>query len=123
MEVGFNLFDGQDPDVDWKHRVQRARERTLVESVQNGRAGHLAEGVYARIGASRAMDRRERPLYRREGVFEHPLDRNAVRLALPADVISAVVLNRELERARGHTREPGFTTGTFFAQSGHTSGA
>ena len=123
MEVRSGLLDRQDPDVSREHRVQRPRERALVEGVDDGGAGHLAEGVDTRVGTSRAMDGRRSPLDRRERVLEDALDRSAVRLALPADVVSAVVLNRELERARGHTREPGLTTGTFFAQSGHTSGA
>ena len=65
---------------------------------------YLTHRVHARVGAARAVQAdlgAEDFLQRR---FERLLDRRAVRLRLPAAVVGAVVLDRELpsnHRGRG----------------------
>ena len=94
-------FDRQHPHVDRQHRVQRPGQRRLGDVAGQRHARDLSERVHAGVGAPGAVHGHRSALDRRQRVLEHPLDRDAVRLALPADVVGAVVLEGELQRA-GH---------------------
>ena len=63
------------------------------------RAGDLAVGVNAGVGASGAMNRDRRPFELRQRLLEQPLYRFAFGLPLPADESRAVVREGEFQGA------------------------
>ena len=91
MEVGGRLLDVRHPDVRRQARVEAARQTSDRMAAGHLRAGDLAERMDAGIGPPRAVHRHRRPFEPRQRVFEQALDRDAVRLPLPADEPRPVV--------------------------------
>ena len=123
------------------NRTLSARRRLSVDrSTSRFTLATCAARVHARIGPAGACHARPPldivPDERRDGVFDHLLNREPVRLALPADVVRAVVGERQLERFAASVRDaprragssvlsrPGFTAGRRPAwHSGHDAGS
>jgi hypothetical protein len=59
-------------------------------------ACNLSEGVHTGVRSARAHDSDRPVLERAKRLFKKSLDRDALGLALPADVVRAVVLDCEL---------------------------
>src|ERR1700745_2753699 len=76
------------------------------------------------VSAAGADDRYRPAVELAQRILEETLDRCARRLSLPADEPRSVIRERDLEAGHASTaRDPGFTTGSPCAQSGHLSGS
>ena len=124
VKFKIDLFDRQHADVGRQDRVQRSGERRGGQRRGEADRRHLAKRVHTGVGPARAMNHDIRSLNRCERVFQQSLNRGAGGLTLPADVVRAVVLQRDLQGAHRvyDAREPGLATGMSFAQSGQLSG-
>src|SRR5580765_4667637 len=149
VKIGRRLLNTGDANRGGQLGVQRAGNRRRVVGSLHPGARHLRHRVHARVGPSRAVHRDVRAVDARERVLKQPLHRVAGLLALPPGQLCPVVLDRQLERAQtgsglqasdygllvlaelkfgpkhGHRQflDPGFTTGTPCAQSGHAAGS
>ncbi len=122
MEIERRFLDGHDAHLGRQHAVQRSPEDDRLNRGLEVHRCHLTLSVDSGVRAPGAVNRHRGSFDWRERVLEKRLDRNTGRLALPPHVIRTVVLERELEVAHQVAREPGFTTGTPVAQSGHDCG-
>ena len=86
-------------------------------------ARDLTECVDAGIRPSRAVHGDRCPVEASQRLLEQPLHGRPFSLSLPADQTRTVVGDRELQRARAHTREPGLTTGWPARHKGHEAGS
>src|SRR5215467_4548783 len=83
--------------------VDRAAEHRRISEPYQVDVRCLAQGMYARIGPPRAVDRSSFSTKPGDRGFEGLLHRERVRLPLPADQPGAVVLDRQLVAGHGST--------------------
>ncbi len=103
--------------------VERALHRGRREIEIDVDAGHLAERVNAGVGAAGAGNRPDLPaVERRERLFDDLLNRETVDLPLPADVVRAVVGQREFQGPHAPYLDPGLVIGAAAWHIGHPSG-
>src|SRR5262245_27548322 len=99
--------DAEHANVLRKPDVERPLHRRRGEIDVDVHARDLSERMHARIGPAGARDRRSAPaVERRERLLDDLLNREAVELPLPADVVGAVVSNGELQRAHRQAWKP-----------------
>ena len=101
MKIGRDFAHVEHGDIVRQHGVQRFLQNCSATSRLGAEAGHLAQGVDAGVGPSAG---REPHLFSGdllEGRFERYLDRFAIRLDLPAEIVGAVVSDGEFERSHG----------------------
>src|SRR5262249_5340139 len=96
VEIIRRALDAADRDVARRHAVEAALQPPDIDLAVMDEIRDLTQGVNARVGASRTVEtnlRAEDLLQRR---LDRLLHRPAVRLDLPAAIVGAVVLDREL---------------------------
>ena len=123
VEPCLDVFSRDDADVGRQDAVERSRERCGIDC--DACSPKVATCASAWTPASvrpAPWTTTAAPSIGTSASSSRPWIETPVLLPLPADERSAVVLNRDLQIAHQVAREPGFTTGMPFAQSGQDSG-
>ena len=89
--------DFQNSNIPLEIAVDSVTEQGGFEASLNKEICYLAFGMYARVGASRTVNGDRAMVKNRKYFREFTLNRTAVRLHLPAVIVRAVILDRDLE--------------------------
>ncbi len=91
-----------DPDIAWRNGVQRPLEVSWIPFIWCFEAHYLAEGVHACVGASRGVGDHPSVDQLAKSLLQHPLDRAALRLALPTCKTVPHILDDSVKRPIRH---------------------
>ena len=99
VEVRRGVLDGHHPHVDRENRIEGPLQRGATVLRPRAHTRDLPQRVHTRIRPPGAMNAERFTLEGEERLFEQSLNRDSLRLTLPADVVRAVVLDGQLQCA------------------------